>query len=394
MVYRSGTSRGVLFFAKDLEAAPVSSNELVREQIESKTNSTGVDRRDLIAARIVGSGHVYALEGLGGGRSSTMKSLYIHRPPDSEAVVVKFVQSEIERFGVDETHGDCGNMLPAVGPFAIETGLVRASGGPSTTVKVVSANTGTRYALEVQTIPSGSPQSDLKVRYAGDHAISGVPGTSAPVKVTARGLVGTLGRGLLPTGNPIDTVEVDGESIEVSCVDFSRPMVLVRGEDVGMSGRETKSDCDGDVSLMQKIDRIRLRGAELMGMGCAEGKTSPKIAAVFPPNDTGGNLLVRYFTAPYLRDLHYGLAMTAAQCIGAATQVQGTVAHQLAVPPPSEEREASGEVTRALSFSQPSGLTWIDVVTAGKGSESAPIGASYVRTCSPIMQGDAFYPLM
>ncbi|QDZ19383.1 hypothetical protein HOP50_02g18980 [Chloropicon primus] len=380
MLFRSGTSKGPLFLRSDLERVPASFNALVRTQVEDAADG-GLDHRsELIAARLVGSGHVYGVDGIGGGRSSTNKSVIVESANEDaeEDVLIKFVQSEIESFGVDTTHGDCGNMLPSVGAFAIEKGLVRKGlTCPSTTVKLRSLNTGTRYEIEVQT---ENEAGGIRVRYSGNQAISGVPGSCAPVSVRARGMAGTLGRGILPTGNAVD--EVGG--IEVSCIDFSRPMVLCKASDVGMTGEETKEECDADVELNERMENLRRGAARLMGMGDVSAETSPKIAVLSSARGDD-DISVRYFTDPRHRDLHYSLAMTAAQCIAAACLTEGSLAQSLVSRPLGEP-----ESTTDVSIRHPSGTAEISI---GLDADFNAISAGYVRTVRPIAQGVAFYPL-
>ena len=256
-IYRSGTSRGALFLAKDLEAVPLSRAPQLQREVEKKNGGADeVEREDLICAKVVGSGHVYAADGVGGGRSSTSKSLYI-RPSDEAGtdVEVKFVQAEINKFGVDTGHGDCGNMLASVGPFAIESGIVRPT-GPLTRVSVKSLNTGGRFVISVET-ELREKTGGLQVNYSGETEISGISGSSAPVRVTCSGISGTLGRGLLPTGRPTDKLCLPwGEDMEVTCIDFSRPMVLVSLEDMGLKGNETKVECDQNNELNHRIQEV------------------------------------------------------------------------------------------------------------------------------------------
>ena len=172
-----------------------------------------------------------------------------------------FVQSRINTFGVDGSHGDCGNMVASVGAFAIEKGLVMPA-LPSTRVRVRSLNTGTRYEIKVQTKglpgPGGVVGGVPRVQYSGDQVIAGVDGTGSPVVVTAKGMAGTLGRGILPTGNASDLVSVSsGRKVRVSCVDFSRPMVLVACNDLGLTGSETKLELDADTGLMDLAEEVR-----------------------------------------------------------------------------------------------------------------------------------------
>lgn len=378
MLFRSGTSKGPLFLRSDLERVPASFNALVRKQVEETKECV---RAELIAARLVGSGHVYGVDGIGGGRSSTNKSVIVEsaQEGDEEDVLCKFVQSEISTFGVDESHGDCGNMLCSVGAFSIEKGLVKGLAAPSTTVKLRSLNTGTRYEIEVQT-ERGGPGEGIRVKYSGSHVISGVAGSCAPVRVRARGMAGTLGHGILPTGNAVD--EVGG--IEVSCIDFSRPMVLCRATEVGMTGEETKEECDANVELNERMENLRREAARLMGMGDVSGGTSPKIAVLSSARGDD-DISVRYFTDPRHRDLHYSLAMTAAQCIAAACVTEGSLAQSLLSRPLGEP-----ESTADISICHPSGTAAISI---DLDADSNAISAGYVRTVRPIAQGVAFYPL-
>jgi len=396
-VYRSGTSRGLLFLASDLESVPVSRNEMAAKYIE-RGNAGGEpsDRRDLIAARLVGSGHPYGVDGLGGGRSSTSKSIWVKSSDEGDCHVdCKFVQSRVEEFGVDDSHGDCGNMIAALGPFAIEKALVEPV-HPVTKVRVRSLNTGTKYEIEVQTKVAGG---NVEVQYCGDFAISGIEGTAAPVKISAFGMAGGITGKLLPTGRALDVLDVGGgETIGVSCLDFSRPMVMVRGSDVGMTGLETKTECDNNSSLNERMERIRRQAARLMGMGNVENQTSPKICALFSPRESSQTIRTRYFTDPRHSDLHYALAMTAAQCIAASCLVEGTLSRGLCNEPKlltgTKEPEDGGREYE-ISIGHPSGSAqaYITVDPTHPESSDSFLKASYVRTVRPIITGEAFYPL-
>ena len=44
--------------------------------------------------------------------------------------------------------------------------------------------------------------------------------------------------------------------MEVTCIDFSRPMVLVSLEDMGLKGNETKVECDQNNELNHRIQEV------------------------------------------------------------------------------------------------------------------------------------------
>ncbi|MFX5476563.1 PrpF domain-containing protein, partial [Acinetobacter baumannii] len=84
-------------------------------------------------------------------------------------------QVRVEQQVVD-TSPNCGNMLAAVGPYAIERGLVQAQ-DPQTEVRIHTVNTGKLIIATVET-PGGH------VVYRGDTRIAGAPGSAAPVRLS------------------------------------------------------------------------------------------------------------------------------------------------------------------------------------------------------------------
>lgn len=127
--------------------------------------------------------------------------------------------------------GNCGNISAGVGPFAIERGLVKAGDGV-TSVRIFNTNTEKVIIADVR-------MQDGCVEYEGDFAIAGVPGTAAPVRLMFVEPSGTLGKGLLPTGNVVDVLYVPGlGEVQVSIVDAANPLVFVRAEALGLTGRE------------------------------------------------------------------------------------------------------------------------------------------------------------
>ena len=392
-VFRSGTSRGALFLERDLLAVPSSSSSLEKTCVEDGGGPEDASSRlERLCARVVVSGHPYAVDGVGGGRSSTMKSLYIRESalPDCD-VECRFVQSRVESFGVDLSHGDCGNMAASIGPFAIERGLVAPSSGEnSTSVRVLSMNTGTRYKIRCETTDDGA------VRYAGTATISGVEGHAAPVSVIAENPAGSVLGRLLPTDTTVDVVPLGGKQVQVSCVDFVRPMVLFLAEDLGMTGAETKAECDANEDLMARVEVLRQKAALIMGMGDVTNAASPKIAALSPPKaaPAGGGAIevgVRYFTEPFNCDLHYAIALTAAQCIGAAATIPGTLAAPVEGGGEGEGRSANGGEVEVV-LRHPSGATSVYITLGAK--DGMPTSSRYVRTVRPIVQGHAFYPIV
>ena len=208
---RAGTSRGLFVMRNELPADPV--------------------LRDRAILRMYGSPDIRQIDGIGGADSLTSK-LAIIGPSTREGADVDytFAQISIPAARVDFT-GNCGNISSGVGPFAIDQGLVEAV-EPVTTVRIHQTNTN---CLIIARVPVVNGMAAVE----GDYKIDGVPGTGARIELDFSDTAGSLTNRLLPTGNPIDKLEVPGVgAIDVSIVDAGNPCVFVRGPIWGL--REPK----------------------------------------------------------------------------------------------------------------------------------------------------------
>lgn len=244
VLMRGGTSRGPFFLASDLP----------RNRAE----------RDAALLSIMGSGHPLQIDGIGGGNPVTSKVAIIG-PSTVEGADIDylFAQVRTDRQYVDYSP-NCGNMLAAVGPFAIEAGLVEARGS-DTVVRIHNVNTGKLIEAKV-------PTRGREVIYLGDASIDGVPGLAAPIALTFVDAAGAKTGKLLPTGNPVDTVE----GIDVTAIDCAIPMVLMRAGDLGVTGYEDPQTLTSNSDLIERLTRIRIQAGKLMGMGDVTDMVIPK----------------------------------------------------------------------------------------------------------------------
>ena len=213
---RGGTSRGPFFDAADLPA--------------------DIATRDRVLLAVLGSPDRRQIDGLGGAHPLTSKVGIVSRSKlDGVDLEFLFAQLQPDKDTVDTTP-NCGNMLAAVVPFALERGIASAR-GDSTTLRVLTLNTDMQCDVTVQT-PGG------KVEYAGDARIDGVPGTSAPISIDFLDTADSVAPGLLPTGKVRDVIHVDRRGddpafdIEVTCIDNGMPLVLLRAAGLNRSGDE------------------------------------------------------------------------------------------------------------------------------------------------------------
>lgn len=198
VMMRGGTSRGAFLLAEHLP------EELAE--------------RDDILIKIMGSGNTLEIDGIGGGNPLTSKVAIVSRSNDPLADIdYLFAQVLVHEQRVDTTP-NCGNMLSAVGAFAIENELIPVS-TPTTRVRIRNVNTNTYIEADVYT-PNG------RVEYEGTASIDGVPGTAAPVGLTFMNAAGSKTGHIFPTGQQIDYID----SIPVTCMDMATPVVIIPAE--------------------------------------------------------------------------------------------------------------------------------------------------------------------
>ena len=282
VLMRGGTSKGPFFLARDLPLDPT--------------------QRDALLIEVMGSGHALEIDGVGGGNSLSSKVAIIGPSTRADADVdYLFAQVKVEDRLVD-TSPNCGNMLSAVGPFAIEAGLVPA-GREETTVRVHNVNTGKIIEALIRT-PGGT------VRYQGDATIDGVPGTAAPVYLAFTDAVGAKTGRLLPTGAAQE--EIDG--VCVSLVDGATPLMILLAESFALTGSETAAELDANRDFLARLETLRIEAGARMGLGDVRASVLPKPVILGQPTQ-GGDLAVRYFT-PHA--CHSSLAITGAVSVAMA----------------------------------------------------------------------------
>ena len=207
-----------------------------------------------------------------------------------------FAQVAVEERLVD--YGPtCGNILAGVGPAAVEMGLVPIA-GDETRIRIRAVNTGALVEAVVQT-PDGA------VRYDGDAALDGVPGTAAPVALNFLDVVGSRCGTMLPTGKALDTID----GFEVTCIDVAMPMMIARAADLGITGHESQAELDENKTLFERMESLRLEAGRRMGLGDVSKSVTPKIGLIAEPR-AGGHLTARYFM-PW--STHPTMAVTGSQ---------------------------------------------------------------------------------
>jgi len=354
---RGGTSRGPFFLASDLPA------------------DTATRDRVLLAA--MGSPDPRQIDGLGGAHPLTSKAGVVARGMPGQADLdFTFAQLQPNADTVDTTP-NCGNMLAAVLPYAIERGLVAPQDG-ITRARVLTRNTGMLCDVTMQT-PRGVP------RFGGDARIDGVPGTAAPIVIDFLDTAGSVCHALLPTGHAVDKLTIiDPQTgkpltIEATLIDNGMPMVLMRAADLGRTARESVAELNADTTLKQRIEALRLVAGESMGLGNVAQKSYPKMCLIAAPR-AGGSIATRCFIP---RVCHDAIGVLAAITVGTACVLPGSVATGVAV--------IDAGPVHAISVEHPTGDFAVELET-DPADPGTILRSALIRTARPIMRGEVLVP--
>lgn len=297
MLMRGGTSKGAYFLDDDLPADPAV--------------------RDDILLRIMGSPDPRQIDGIGGAHPLTSKIALV-RPSDRPDADVEylFLQAGVDQAFITDKQ-NCGNLLAGVGPFALERGLVPISGDRSE-VRILQRNDGSLATAVVDT-------RDGHVRYDGDAAISGVPGTAAAIPLYFDGTAGSSCGALFPTGNAVDTID----GLHVTCVDNGMPTIVFVAGELGVRGDETPAQLETDDELRRRIEAVRLRLGPAMGLGDVAALTVPKLTLLSTAR-YGGTAGTRTFIP---HRCHDAIGVLGAVSVATACLTPGTPAHELSGRP-------------------------------------------------------------
>ena len=355
MMMRGGTSKGAFFLAQDLPADPA--------------------ERDNLILRIVGSPDPRQIDGIGGAHPLTTKVAVISPAERANADVdYLFLQPSVEEPVVSDSQ-DCGNMLAGVGPFAVERGLVTADGSEAT-VRILMVNTGS-LATAVFPLRDGMPD------YAGDTAIWGVPGTAAPVRLDFEAISGGSCGAMLPTGNPIDSVS----GVDCTLIDNGMPVVVMRADDLGVTGYEDCHTLEADAGLRSRIEEVRLAAGRLMNLGDVSGSTVPKLTLAASPQTDNGDLCTRTFIP---HRCHEAIGVLGAVSVATAALLPDTVANPLLRRRTSKTGDEYGRA-RIITVEHPTG-TFDAAIALTTGTDGRPevLRAGIVRTARKLADGVAF----
>lgn len=373
---RGGTSKALVFRAEDLP-----NDRAARDAL-------------FLAAMGVPDPYGRNLDGMGGGLSSLNKVCIVGPPSRADADVdYTFVQLTPDTDTVDYG-GNCGNMSSAIGPFALEEGMVGPSvlnpSNDEAAVRIHNTNTG-------KIILSRFPVEGGALAANGTFALDGVAGTAAPIKLEFLDPGGSKTGRLLPTGAAVDRLDVPGLGpIPASCVDAANPCAFVDAADLGKTGAESPLELEKDSAFCAAMEAIRRAASVRMGLAAgaeAAGRLAsvPKVALVSAPQEA--RLLTGRTLAADAHDIavrmisvgqpHRAVPITGAICLAVAARVPGSIPHRLC---------AAGE--EPIRIGHASGTTVVDaeVAPGAGGALEARYGAVY-RSARRLFEGNVLWRL-
>ncbi|SHF79901.1 4-oxalomesaconate tautomerase [Jatrophihabitans endophyticus] len=345
---RGGTSKGLVLHAAELPDDPT--------------------ERDALLLAAMGSPDPRQIDGVGGAHPLTSKVAVV-RPSDRPDADVEylFLQVRPDRREVSGSQ-NCGNMLVAVGPFAVDEGLVPVAAGATTPVRIWLANTASLAVAHV-------PTEGGAARYDGDTRIDGVPGTHAAVAVDFAGLAGSSCGALLPTGNRLDVLD----GVRVTCVDNGMPVVCVAAAELGVGGYESPAELEGDRRLVDAVESLRLAAGAAMGLGDVRAGSVPKVSLLAPPR-AGGLVSTRTFIP---HRVHDAVGVFGAVSVATACLLPGSVADGIARRPDGDHQ--------GVAVEHPSGRVEV-VVELADSADVEVRRAGIVSTARLLMRGEVLVP--
>jgi 2-methylaconitate cis-trans-isomerase PrpF len=372
VLMRGGTSRGLFFHDNHLPADPAVRSRVILAAF----GSPDPNRRQI--------------DGLGGGVSTTSKVAIISPSPSPDYdVVYNFGQVSLDRPIVDYK-SNCGNISSAVGPFAVDEGLVKAV-EPITRVRIHQLNTNKLITAEV-------PVKNGRFDETGDYTIAGVPGTYARITLRFADPGGAVTGRLFPTGNRRDRIEVPGHgSVDITIIDAANPVVLVQADAIGLTGTEI-DEIDAGHDIQATLEAIRCKAAVMIGLAASEEEATrrsqavPKIAFVAAPRSytgTGGQAVAAGdidITARIMSmgTLHRSYAVSGGIATAGAATIPDTVAYDLMT--------AAARRQDLLRIGHPGGIIDVGAVIDMAGEKCVYREAVIGRSARRLMEGHVMVP--
>ncbi len=364
---RGGSSKGLFFDANDLPLDYKNRNKIFLEAL--------------------GSPDIYGrqLNGMGGGLSSVSKVVIINKSIREDADIdYTFAQVAVRQPKIDYST-TCGNLSAAVGPFAIDSGIINA---PKKNIPIRVFNTNLKHIFHAY-IPTRNKMFEPN----GNFSMCGVSGKGSKVCLDYINPGGTTTGKLFPTGKPTDILEVpDKGPFKVTMIDASAASVFISSQDFTLNNSEDIFELEQKDALMNTLEQIRRAAGVAMGISktmneCPLG--TPKICLISEPTDfkslSGETILSKHFdiSARFISmgQIHRVLPVTGAMSIAAASQITGTICNLL-----------SKNSDEEINIGNPSGVLPVAAKVINQDNKWLIKNITVYRTARALMTGSVLIP--
>ena len=366
---RGGTSKALMFHRHDLP------------------DDTDIWPELFVAALGANDPYGRQLDGMGGGISSLSKVCVIS-PSSRPGVEIDYAFFQlIPTTDSVDSSASCGNMAAAVGPFAVDEGLISPS-GTEACVRIFSTNTG-------RIIQSSFPLDDGKAAVDGKMSVPGVAGLGSPVRLEFQDPGGSATGRLLPTGKPVDEIQLPSSKfISATMADAGNPCVFVEASALGLKGTEMPDQLERNHEIIKILEVIRCRASVAMGIASNIGEASripgiPKIAFLSPAQDTttlAGNIVAATECDITVRMIsigqpHRAIPVTGALCMAVAARVEGSLVYGMF---------DTDRCRSELRFAHPSGVVNVDARLEQRNGTWFAVSATIQRTARRLMDGHVY----
>ena len=353
------------------------------------------EMRDRLLKRAMGTPDPIQIDGVGGAKAVTSK-IAIIRPSERDDADIDYIfaQSGVKDDLIDYT-ANCGNISAGVGPFAIDEGLVsNFRKGQSLDPKIRTQevrifNTGTEKVL-ISHVPIDHDGYSIA---SGEYTMAAVPGTGAPILMDYRETVGASRNiGVLPSGNPQDTIDLNGKPVNITIGDVGNIIVFVSAEAMGISGKETAEALTEDRQLLDRVREVRGKASQLVGL-CDDWRNVDQESPYMPmfniiseaaPGDAEAHMTGRLFLDNMC---HPSMAGTASVCTAAMSRTKGSLVYELV------GKKARSQ--KVLNIAHPLGVIPVAVEIEQQTADTespAFTTLSFIRTSRRLMDGKIYVP--
>lgn len=323
-----------------------------------------------------------------------------------------FVQIGVRDDGIDYS-GNCGNLSSAIGPYAVDSGMVKVQGGggggggkTEATVRIYNTNTDKYIDATFPVVADGDGHAEAVAK--GEFEIDGVSGTGARVKLDFLYPGGSKTGKTLPTGKVVDVID----GVRTSCLDVGNPTVFVPASELGDGGGDGGGGSGGidgtmlpsqiqDVpGLLERLESIRVQAAMAMGMAdSADGVPAsiPKVCIVSKPAGhalLSGRRLEAGEVDVVVRAIsvgqpHGALPITSGLAMAVAARLRGSVVHGCLGGGQGGRGEEVGESELAVGHA--SGRLVVGAKMRIVDGEAEVERATVYRTARRLMEGFVYW---